>query len=481
MKIHSRSTIAGIRTQNPLLFSLPLLLLCPQVHAAISPVETTVLAGGSTLLVRSDKIAPRVAISLLVRAGAADETPANAGWRQVLSTAILRTTRLDISEKKSTDPSKIPQYASLSDLKQRLESWGGDIGATVDDDAIEFWITGDSRYSTELLRLLMQVVAQPRLAEEDFTAARRRVLMMQSQATNNLAARASAVIAGQLYRDATGKPTAYALPDYGTFESLGEVTTEQLREWHEKYFVPSEFIIAASGDVDSATLKNEFLRIRHTFYNDAPTTPVADTPPVFARVNDNAAPAVVTVSGGGAWVFAAFRTPAPSAMTPAENAALEVLTAALEGSAQARLPRRLLGDADKPFDPAAESNALAAQTAANWTTRRYAGELTVFAQTGTANVRAVRTALLDEVRKLREEPLTAVELQSAKDLVRGRWAVERDTLRERAFRAGRATLQSTSADSRVPELLDAVTVKDVQDAARKYLRDSALVNVLPQE
>jgi|GEM_PF-2569268 len=474
MKIHSRSTIAGIRTPNPVLLSLPLLLLGQQAHAAISPVETTVLAGGSTLLVRSDKIAPRVSISLLVRVGAADETPANAGWRQVLSSAILRTTRIDIGD-------KTPKYASLSDLKQRLEAWGGDIGATVDDDAVEFWITGDSRHSAELLRLLMQVVAQPRLAEEDFTAARRRVLMMQSQSANNLAARASAAIAGQLYRDATGKPTAYALPDYGTFESLGDATTEQLREWHEKYFVPSEFIIAASGDVESATLKNEFLRIRQTFYKDAPTTPVDDTPPVFGRVNSNASPVTVRVSGGGAWVFAAFRTPAPSAMTPAENAALEVLTAALEGSAQARLPIRLLGDADKPFDPAAASNALAAQTAANWTKRRYAGELTVFAQTGAANVRAVRTALLDEVRKLGEAPLTAAELQNAKDFVRGRWAVERDTLRERAFRAGRATLQSTSTDSRVPELLDAVSAKDVQDAARKYLRDSVLVNVLPQE
>lgn len=478
MKIYSHGHRTASRFAYPLLLSLPLFLACPQAPAAISPVETTVLAGGSTLLVRSDKIAPRVAISLLVRAGAADETPADAGWRQVLSSAILRATRLDIGEKDNS--SQPPRYATLGDLKQRLESWGGDIGATVDDDAIEFWITGDSRHSAELLRLLMQVVAQPRLAEEDFTAARRRVLLLQTQSSNNLAARASAAIAGQLYRDAAGKPQAYALPDFGTFESLGDVTTEQLREWHKQYFVPSEFIIAASGDVDSAVLKNEFLRIRHTFYNDAPATTDIDTPPVFAPLKSNAAPVVITVSGGGAWVFAAFRTPAPSAMTPAENAALEVLTAALEGSAQARLPRRLLGDADQPFDPTVESNALAAQTAAYWTKRRYAGELTVFAQTGTANVEVVKTALLDEVRKLGEAPLTTAELHSAKDFTRGRWAVERDTLRERAFRTGRAAIHSTSADSRVPELLDAVTAKDVQDVARKYLRESALINVLPQ-
>lgn len=477
MKTSSPRSYTALRLVRPLLLALPLLLPCLPVSAAVAPVETTVLAGGSTLLVRSDKIAPRVAISLLVRVGSADETPANAGWRQVLSTAILRATRLDIGDK---DPKQPPRYATLSDLKQRLEEWGGDMGATVDDDAIEFWITGDSRYSAELLRLLMQVVAQPRLAEEDLAAARRHVLSLQAQAANNLAARASTAIARQLYRGTDNKPIAYALPDFGSFESLGEVETEQLREWHAQYFVPSQFVIAASGDVDSATLKNEFLRIRHTFYNDAAATVLAEKKPVFADLKPNSKPAVVAVAGGGAWVFVAYRTPAPSAMTPEENAALEVLTAALEGSAQARLPRRLLGDAGKPFDPAAQSNALAAQTAANWTRRRYAGELTVFAQTGTANIETVKFALLEEVQKLRDTPLSAAELQSARDYARGRWAVERDTLRERAFRTGRAAIQSASADSQVPALLDAVTAKGVQEAARKYLQESTVVNVIPQ-
>ena len=54
---------------------------------------------------------------------------------------------------------------------------------------------------------------------------------------------------------------------------------------------------------------------------------------------------------------------------------------------------------------------------------------------------------VDEVRKLREAPLTPAELQSAKDFTRGRWAVERDTLRERAFRTARAAVYSSSSDN----------------------------------
>jgi predicted Zn-dependent peptidase len=49
-----------------------------------------VLPGDSTLVTRIDRNAPRVAISLLVRAGAVDETPSEAGWRRLLTEAMLR-------------------------------------------------------------------------------------------------------------------------------------------------------------------------------------------------------------------------------------------------------------------------------------------------------------------------------------------------------------------------------------------------------
>src|SRR5690606_38953600 len=102
-----------------------------------------------------------------------------------------------------------------------------------------FWATGDSAHTRELMQTLLQIVLQPRLADEDLAGARRRVLSLQSQSGNTIAARATQSISRQLYRDAKDTPLAYALPDFGTFESLSSFTDEQLRNWHAQYFVPS--------------------------------------------------------------------------------------------------------------------------------------------------------------------------------------------------------------------------------------------------
>ncbi len=448
-----------------LLFSLAL-----SSRAAIAPIEQSTLAGGSTLLVRRDAIAPRVAISILVRAGAADETAASAGWRQVLAFAVLRATRLDVDGKETV--------VRLSDWQARLENWGAKFGATVDDDGIEYWITGDSAHTAELTRALLQIVTQPRLSEEDLVAARRRALSLQNQVSNTISARATQSIARQLYRDPKNAPLAYALPSFGTFETLGALTEVQLRERHAQFFVPSRFVIAATGDANADILKSEINRLPATA---AGSTPDASAP-VFALLKDAQPPLIVREMGAsGAWVFVSYRTPAPGVMSPLENASLTVLAAALEGSAKARLPLRLLGKNDVPFNPNAKSNALAAITAAQWTPRRFAGELTVFAQTGPQNVDAAKNAILDEMRKLRDAPLSAAELQSAKDFARGNWAQSRDEPHERAFQAALAALQQRAPDTKTPDYLQAVTTDILQKTARKYLRDYAVVLIMPEE
>jgi predicted Zn-dependent peptidase len=451
-----------------------LFLIAPGCRAAIAPIEQSTLPNGSTLLVRRDAVAPRVAISLVVRAGATDETAATAGWRQVLAFAVLRATRLNGEDNES--------IVRLSDWQARLEKWGGQIGATVDDDGIEFWIVGDSSHTTELMRVLLQIVTQPRLAEEDLAAARRRALTLQNRAANTVSARATQSIARQLYQDKSGQPTAYALPSFGTFETLGNLTETQLRQWQAQFFVPARFIIAATGNADADILKAEINRLSAPAAGSTPDVDSSNAAPAFAPLASGQPPLIVReMDTGAAWVFVSYRTPAPGAMTPLENAAIEVLSAALEGSSKARLPQRLLGDESTPFNPGAKSNALAAVSAAQWTPRRFAGELTVFAQTGPQNVDAVKNALLDEMRKLRETPLSAAELQSAKEFARGSWAQTRSAPHERAFQAALANLQQTVTDTKVPDYLQVVTADILQKTAQKYLRDYAVVLIMPEE
>lgn len=441
-------------------------------RAAVVPAVTTKLPNGTTLVVRADQVAPRVALSLLVRAGAADETPANAGWRQILGAAMLRASLID-----SSDGSGAKITVTLDDWQRQMEKWGGQLGATVGDDFIEFWANGDSAHAAEMLEILKQIVAAPRLAESDFINARRRALSYQNQASNGVASRAAQSLSKQLYRDAKGAPLAYALPTFGSFNSIGDLTGEQLRALHQQYFTPARYTLSAAGDVDAAVLRAGLEDLKAT---PAEGSSSVDVAPAFAPLAPKTPPLVVReMNTLGAWVFVAYRTPATVAMSSSEYAALKVLTAALDGASTSRLRNRLqrldLSDA------AAKNNKESAgQVAAQLTARRWANEMIVFAQTNPQNVDSVKNALLDEIAKLRNAPLSPAELQSAKNFARGSWATSHEAPAARAFEAGAAAMFGITPDSQWPVLLQAVTAANVQAVAKKYLQAYSVVLIMPQ-
>src|SRR5687767_8704880 len=125
------------------------------------------------------------------------------------------------------------------------------------------------------------------------------------------------------------------------------------------------------------------------------------------------------------------------------------------------------------------------QAASQWTPRRWAGELVVFAQTRSGDIEGAKNALLDEITKMRDSAPTAPEMERAKNFLRGSWAVEREGLRERAFQTALATVLS-GADPKFSDVewttrLAKVTPEDVRRVASKYLKNYALTLIMPED
>jgi predicted Zn-dependent peptidase len=189
-------------------------------------------------------MAPRVAFSLLVRAGKADETAQNAGWRRLLVEAMLRATQ-------STQGGVV----TLAQRNRQAQDLGGRIAASVGDDVIEFYVTGDSANANQLIDLLLRTVTTPRLSEDDVTKARESLNARREIAADDIAATATGRLSEQLYVNAAGKAVAYGLPDLGTEESLAGLTSAGLRESFNRYFGAKQMVAAAVGDVDVAALR----------------------------------------------------------------------------------------------------------------------------------------------------------------------------------------------------------------------------------
>jgi predicted Zn-dependent peptidase len=294
--------------------------------------------------------------------------------------------------------------------------------------------------------------------------------------------RAADAIAHALYHDANGAPLAYALPDYGTFDSLSELSNEALRALHANYFRSARFVVSAAGDVNRDALKEVLDKSRSGETTMGAVAPLVETAPTFAAIPVDAPPLKVKeAQAQGAWIFVAWRTPALSTLPPADTAALRVLSAALADSSRARLQGRLVREKSvmerRNKTRAAE---VALQVAAQWTPRRWAGELVLMAQCDTQNMDTVKNALLDEVHRLRTAPLTPLELQAAKNYVRGEWALQHEQPRERAFQGALPAIWNSFADTDWPQYIATVTSEDIRRVTQKYLQAYAVVLILPQ-
>jgi predicted Zn-dependent peptidase len=415
------------------------------------------LSNGVTFVTRPDTIAPRVALSLVIRAGAADETAATAGWRRLLVNAMLR----GVPKGYETGKTDVEVNEGLS---RAAEKAGGFIGATVGDDFVEVYVTGDAAKAPALLDLALAFWRNPRLSDDDIKLARERTELQLDGDDLDTASKTQAALRSQLFRDARGELSAYGLPDFGTSASLDNLTNEKLRELYATKLATARVTVAASGNFDAAALREKLESLPASASRE-PATPIFAPP-------KTGTPALVVreLPIPSAWVFVSYPL---AGNTQNDAAALRVMAAVLGDSAQARLPERLLKSRVMGGSPPAIT------IAAQYIPRRYAGELVIYAQTGPQNVERVKNALLDEIRKLRDAPISKSELQSAKLYSRGSWSIERQGLRERAFQSALGPAVGGATDVSFPARLQKVTAADVQKAAQKYLKAYAVALVMP--
>ena len=434
----------------------------PAIASSSGVTKREMLPNGVQFITRPDKLAPIAAISLVIRAGAAEENPSNAGWRRFLVGAMLRGTPQGFGNEAGVG---LTEAAPGEGLPRVAEKLGGQIGATVGDDFIEIYVVGRSDRAPELLDLALSLWQKPRLSAEDLSAARESSQNQIDADNLDTASKTQAALRSQLFRDARGELSAYGLPDYGTSQSLASLTDDKLRALYASKVAGARVTVAATGDFDAAALRQKLATLPARMASEPAT-------PFFAAPKSASALVVRELPIPSAWVFISYPL---AGDTKADAPALRVLASALGDSGVARLPARLLKNQPMGAPPVANS------VAAQFIPRRYAGELVVFAQTGPQNVERVKNALLDEIRKLRDAPLPQSELQSARTYARGSWSLERQNARERAFQTALSPALGGALDASFPARLERVTSAQVQAAAKKYLKSYAVALVMPGE
>jgi predicted Zn-dependent peptidase len=196
--------------------------------------ERTVLPGGPRVLtVRLPEARSFTAVAI-VRAGSRMESRAESGMAHFMEHLAFKGTA---------------SWASTRAVSEAIEGIGGTSNAATDRESTTYWVRVPARDAEVAMRVLGELVTRPLLRDED-VAHERTVVIEEIRS----------------YRDDPGE-YVFNLLDQAVFgdtplgweiagdeESVAGLTAAGLRAFWERWYRPSNVVVAAAGDLDHAAI-----------------------------------------------------------------------------------------------------------------------------------------------------------------------------------------------------------------------------------
>jgi zinc protease len=256
----------------------------------------------------------------------------------------------------------------------------------------------------------------------------------------------------------------YKNPVVGWPDDVAGLTLDDLRRWYSLWYAPNNATLVVVGDVNP----DEVFKQAKKFFGPLKKS-VLPAPKLQGEVEQlGLRRLTVKVPAKLPNLVMGYKTPSlKTAADEAEAYALEVAAGILDGGNSARFSSRLV-----------RGQQIAATAGAGYDL--YSRLSNLFTLEGTPvqdkSLAELETALLNEVRRLREEPITAEELQRVKAQVSASHVYQLDSIMYQAMQIGTAETVGLGW-KKVGEYVDkvnAVTAEQVQAVARKYLVDDHL-------
>jgi zinc protease len=253
----------------------------------------------------------------------------------------------------------------------------------------------------------------------------------------------------------------YGQPIIGWVVDLERLTPEQIRAFYRTYYVPNNATVVVAGDFKAAeTLE----KIKQRF-GSIPRGP--DPPPMLAVEPAQNGERRVTVSRKAELpiVYLAYHVPN---WKSEDASSLEVLSAVLAGGRTSRIYKNLIYDRQLALDAGGDYSYFSFDPNLFW--------FWATPMPGQAPD-VLEKALLDEMERLKREPVTAEELQRAKNQIEASFVFAEDSVHRRASLVARFDFVGGAAEkARFLERIRSVTDADLMRVAQAWF-PASLKNV----
>jgi len=257
---------------------------------------------------------------------------------------------------------------------------------------------------------------------------------------------------------------AHSTPVIGWLSDLENLTADDVREFHRRWYAPNNAVLVVVGDVDA----EQVFRLAGRHFGRLPARTLPRRIPEPEPAQNGTRRVVAQGPAQSALLMLGFQVPAlRDAARDWEPYALEVLETVLDAGDAARLPRalmresRLAGSVDASYDKLQRGPALFVISAA-------AGEGRPVAD--------LEAAIRAEIARLVRDGISADELSRAQTQLVANHMFQQDSMFHQATRIGIAEMSGHPAAvvDRFPARIRAVTAEQVRDVARRYLTEARM-------
>ena len=420
--------------------------------AAAEPAQEFMLGNGMKVIVKEDHRAPTAAHMIWYRIGSMDELNGTTGVAHALEHMMFKGTKTlkpgEFSSRVAALGGRENAFTSkdYTGYYQQIEKSRLEAVMALEADRMANLVFDKEEFSREI-RVVME---ERRLRTED-----------QPQGKLNEALNAAAFIAHP-----------YHHPIVGWMDDLQNMTVDDARAWHDRWYAPNNAIMVVTGDVDAKQVK----ALAEKHFGKIASKRIPVTKPQQEPAQEGIRRVTVKAPAENPYVALAFKAPTlRDVETDDDVHALDVLSAVLDGFDNARLPARLV-----------RTQRVANSVGASYSANARGPVLFVLDGVPAAgtSTEQLETLLRNEVKRIAQEGVTEDELRRVKNQLIASQIYKRDSIFGQAMEIGVMEMTGVSHKQidRIIEKLGQVTAQQVQAVAAKYFNDDQLTvaTLVPQ-
>jgi predicted Zn-dependent peptidase len=398
-------------------------------------VQTDALPNGLVVITEPMEHVHSVSVGIWLRTGSRCEPPGLNGISHFIEHMVFKGTTRRTAE----------------DIAREVDSVGGMLDAFTSKEMVCFNTRVLDEHLPKAFDVLADMVLDPKFADDEIDREKSVILEEIRMTQDN-----PEDLVHELFTQNFWSPHALGKPILGTPETVSAFTRDTLRTWFKQRYAPNNMVITAAGHLTHAQLL-DLVSERFAKGTSAGEDAAESAPRPASHVT-------LRTKHELEQVHICMGVPALP-MTDRRRFGVAVLNNVLGGGMSSRL-----------FQNIRERQGLAYAIFSELNSYRDAGALSVYAGTSLDTASQLVHSVLDEFRRLRDEPLSAPELRRAKDHLKGATLLALEGSGQRMNSLARYHMyfkrHFTAQD--LIALLESVTVEDVQQLAREFFQPGRL-------